>query len=393
MKKMFMPLLLAGALGLAATAATAATGASQANQFDVLIGTYTGATSKGIYRYRFDSATGQLGATPLQVVNSENPSWLTLNHDQSRVYVVNENGPGAKDNLGKVSTFTLDHRTHELKFSNQVLSRGDEPTYSSLATGEQHLFVASYAVHPDPGGNLAVLAIDRKGDLTSVVQQETYAASKVNPERQVSSHVHSVVSSPDGRFVYVQDLGADKVFIYRYDASKTSHPLTPASPASVALPPGSGPRHLLFSADGKHAYLTLEMAAQVAVFDVDQGNLVRQQLVDLAPAQAADHKAGAALHFSADGKLLYVTNRGTSGELLVFGVDGASGRLTELQRRSVEGVEPREFSIDPSGKYVLIANQKSNQIVVVKRDPATGLLGATTQTFAIDSPSDIKFLK
>lgn len=390
MKKIFMPLLLASSVTLFAMSASAE---NQATQSDVLIGTYTGAASHGIYRYRFDSATGQIGAKPLQVVDAENPSWLTLNHDQTRLYAVNENGPGAKDNLGKVSAFTLDPRSHELKFSSQVLSRGDEPTYSSLAKGEQHLFVASYAVQPDPGGSLAVLAIDRKGDLTSVVQQETYTASKVNPERQVSSHVHSVVSSPDGRFVYVQDLGADKVFIYRYDASKTSHPLTAANPASVALPPGSGPRHLLFSADGKHAYLTLEMAGQVAVFDVNEGNLVRTQLVDLAPAQAADHKAGAALHFSADGKLLYVTNRGKSGELLVFGVDGKSGQLNELQRRSVEGVEPREFSIDPSGKYVLIANQKSNQIVVLKRDPATGLMGATVQTFAIDSPSDIKFLR
>lgn len=390
MKKIFVPLLLASALGVAATGATAA---NQPTQFDVLIGTYTGATSKGIYRYRFDSATGQLGAKPLQVVDSENPSWLTLNHDQTRVYVVNENGPGAKDNLGKVSTFTLDRRTHDLKFSGQVLSRGDEPTFSSLAKGEQHLFVANYAVHPDPGGSLAVLPIDRKGDLTEVAQQERHPASKVNPERQASSHVHSVVSSPDGRYVYVQDLGADKIFVYHYDAGKTSHPLTAANPASVDLPPGSGPRHLLFSADGKHAYLSLEMAGQVAVFDVQQGNLVRKQLVDLAAGQDPEHKAGAALHFSADGKLLYVTNRGKSNEILVFAIDGQTAELKELQRRSVEGIEPREFSIDPSGKYVLIANQKSNQIVVVKRDPATGLLGATTQTFAIDSPSDIKFLK
>jgi 6-phosphogluconolactonase (cycloisomerase 2 family) len=135
------------------------------------------------------------------------------------------------------------------------------------------------------------------------------------------------------------------------------------------------------------------MAGQVAVFDVQQGNLVRKQLVDLAAGQDPEHKAGAALHFSADGKLLYVTNRGKSNEILVFAIDGQTAELKELQRRSVEGIEPREFSIDPSGKYVLIANQKSNQIVVVKRDPATGLLGATTQTFAIDSPSDIKFLK
>jgi 6-phosphogluconolactonase (cycloisomerase 2 family) len=387
MKSLLLPALLASAIGVFAASASAAT------SYDFLVGTYTGASSKGIYRYQFDPATGQIGAQPKQVVNSENPSWLTLNQAQTRVYAVNENGPGAQDVIGKVSAFSLDPATHNLTQTGQVLSRGDEPTFSSLAKGEQHLFVANYAVAPDPGGSLAVLSINAKGELSPVVQQEKHPASKINPERQASSHVHSVVSSPDGKFVYVQDLGADKVFVYRYNASKTKHPLTAANPAAVELPPGSGPRHLLFSQDGKHAYLTLEMAGQVAVFDVKNGVLKRTQLVDLAAGEQPDHKAGAALHFSADGKLLYVTNRGKTSELLVFAVDGRNGQLSELQRRSVEGVEPREFSIDPSGQYVLIANQKSNQIVVLKRDPASGKLGDTVQKFDIDSPSDIKFLK
>ncbi len=387
MKKIILPLLLASSFSLFAAPASAAT------QYDLLVGTYTGASSEGIYRYRFDATTGQISTQPLQVVKSDNPSWLTLNQDQTRLYVVNENGPGAKDVQGKLSVFKIDPQTHDLTQTGQVLSSGDEPTFSSLSKGEQHVFVANYAVQPDPGGSLAVLGIDRDGGLSPAVQREGHVASKVNPQRQASSHVHSVVSSPDGHFVYVQDLGADKVFVYRYDANNLKQPLTPATPAFVALPPGSGPRHLLFSADGKHAYLTLEMAGQVAVFDVDKGQLVRKQLVDMAAGKGAEHKAGSGLHFSADGKWLYVGNRGQSNELLVFAVDAKSGQLTEVQRRAVEGIEPREFAIDPSGGWVLIANQKSNQIVVVQRDPATGLLGKTVQTLKIDSPSDIKFLR
>jgi len=107
----------------------------------------------------------------------------------------------------------------------------------------------------------------------------------------------------------------------------------------------------------------------------------------------AAHKASAALHFSPDGKALYVTNRGESSQILLFSINKTTGELTEVQRRSVEGVEPREFTFDPSGKFVLIANQKSNQIVVVKRDLATGKLGDTVQKFDIDAPSDVKFLR
>ncbi len=134
------------------------------------------------------------------------------------------------------------------------------------------------------------------------------------------------------------------------------------------------------------------MSAQVAVFDYQDGKLTQTQLVDFAAGQPLADKAGAALHASGDGKFLYVSNRGTANQIVVFGIDPATAHLKEVQRRSVEGDHPREFSLDPSGKFLLIANQKSNQIVVVERDPKTGLLGKTVQTLAMDAPSDLKFL-
>jgi 6-phosphogluconolactonase (cycloisomerase 2 family) len=161
----------------------------------------------------------------------------------------------------------------------------------------------------------------------------------------------------------------------------------------VQLPPGSGPRHLLFSDDGKHAWLTLEMSAQVAVFVYQAGKLVQRQIVELAADRPKEEKAAGALHASRDGKFLYVSNRGTANQLLVFAIDPATGELKEIQRRSVEGDHPREFSLDPSGKFLLIGNQKSHQIVVLERDPKSGLLGKTVQTLPFDSPSDIRFLR
>jgi len=199
--------------------------------------------------------------------------------------------------------------------------------------------------------------------------------------------------SPDGKFLFANDLGADKIFVYRYDPkANAEHPLSPADPAFVQLPPGSGPRHLLFSADGKHAYLTMEMSAQLAVFDYQDGKLTQRQMLDLAANGSKEKKAAAALHASKDGQYLYVSNRGTANQLLVFAIDPANGQLKEIQRRSVEGDHPREFSLDPSNRYVLIGNQKSNEIVVIERDAKTGFLGKTVQKLPFDSPSDIKFL-
>ncbi|WP_285434445.1 lactonase family protein [Pseudomonas sp. fls2-241-R2A-110] len=381
------PLLMAGSIG--AMGAQAAL----AEDYQLLVGSYTAGQSQGIYRLKFDSATGQIDAKPLQVVKSENPSWLTVSKDQRHLFVVNENGPGQKDPVGRVSSYAIDPKTHALSLINQVQSLGNEPTHSSLSVDGSHVFVSNYSVVEDPGGTLAVLPVGADGTLKPVVQMSSHSASRVNPERQMSAHVHSTVSSPDGHYVFSNDLGADKIFVYRFDPKANPHlPLTPATPASVQLPAGSGPRHLLFSADGKHAWLTMEMSAQVAVFDYRDGKLEQTQMVDLAAGQPTSDKAAAALHASADGKFLYVSNRGTANQLLVFALDPATGHLKELQRRSVEGDHPREFSLDPSGKFLLIANQKSNQIVVIERDAKTGLLGKTVQKLPMDAPSDLKFL-
>ncbi|MFJ7281443.1 lactonase family protein [Pseudomonas sp. NPDC099000] len=381
------PLLMAGSIGAMGIEA------ASADDYQLLVGSYTAGQSQGIYRLNFDSATGQINPKPLQVVTSENPSWLTVSKDQQRLFVVNENGPGQKDPVGRVSSYAIDPKTHALSLINQVQSLGNEPTHSSLSSDASHLFVSNYSVVEDPGGTLAVLPVGADGKLKPVVQMSSHPSSRVNPERQMSAHVHSTVSSPDGKFVFSNDLGADKIFVYRFDPKANPElPLVAATPASVQLPAGSGPRHLLFSADGKHAWLSMEMSAQVAVFDYQNGKLEQTQMIDLAAGQPVSDKAAAALHASADGKFLYVSNRGTANQLLVFAIDPASGHLQELQRRSVEGDHPREFSLDPSGQFLLIANQKSNQIVVVERDAKSGLLGKTVQKLPMDAPSDLKFL-
>lgn len=352
----------------------------------LLVGSYTDGASQGIYRYRFDSKAGHIDPTPLQVVKSVSPSWLVLSADQRQLFAVNETPNG------QVSSFSVSAKG-EIKPLNQVASQGDEPTHASLSRDQRYLFVANYAVKPDPGSSLVVIPVARDGKLKPVVQHGRHQASGVNPERQASAHVHSLVLSPDGRHLYASDLGADKVFIYRYDGASADHPLTPAIPASVALPPGSGPRHLLFDAKGRHAYLTLEMSAEVVMFEVQDGNLVERQRLALAERQEAAAKAAGGLHLSADGRFLYVSNRGTSNEIVAFSVGKQDGQLTLLQRRSVEGDHPREFALDPSDNFLLVANQKSNQIVVIRRDPRSGKLGETVQTLQQDAPSDLKFIE
>ena len=387
MKFKSLPMLMALSVGAMSAQA------ESRDEVELLVGSYTQGKSQGIYRLQFDSAKGHITPEPLQVFKAANPSWLTLSKDQTRLFVVNENGQGQADVVGRASSVAIDPKTNALTLINQVKTLGEEPTHSSLSADERYLFVANYGVHADPGGSLAVLPIDAAGQLQPVTQMSSHPASRVNPERQMSAHVHSVVSSPDGKFVYASDLGADKVFVYRYDpVASPEHPLVAAAPAFIELPAGSGPRHLLFSKDGKHAYLTTEMSAQVFVFDYADGQLKQRQAVDLAHGMPAEKRAAGALHASPDGKFLYVSNRGKANEILVFAINPANGELTEIQRRSVDGDHPREFALSPNGKFLLIANQMSNAIVVLERDGKTGKLGKTVQSLKMDAPSDLKFI-
>lgn len=370
MKRLLMSLLTASAMALT----------TAAHAHELLVGTHD-----AIYRYRFDSQTGQLDTQPLQAFKSANPSWLTLLPRRGWLFAVNENGEGR----GQVSSMALDRESGVLSLLSQAPSNGDEPTHSSLSHDARFLFVANYGVKPAPGGSLSVLPVAADGHLSAPVQQLQHVPSRVNPQRQAGPHVHSVVVAPDGGHVFASDLGADQVVAYRYDPD-AAQPLSAASP--VSLPPGSGPRHLTFGPDGKHAYLTLEMSAQVVVFDYHEGSLVQRQILPLTEHTDAAAKAASAVHVSADGRFLYVSNRGTRNELVVFAINPLDGSLSFLQRRSVEGDHPREFTLDPSGGYVLIGNQKSDQIVVIKRDPLTGLLGKVVQTVTVPSPSDLKFV-
>lgn len=383
---MLGPILLCAASGLSAAAIPPT--APQT----LLVGTYTASGSGGIQVFDFDAGSGKLGASPRQVVASENPSWLVVAEDGRTVYAVNENGPGQRDPIGRASAFKVDLATRTFQQTSQITSLGNEPTHASISQDGRFLFVANYSGSADPGGTLVVLPVEGE-QLKPAVQVKTHHASRVNPERQQAAHVHSAVTSPDGKRVYAQDLGADRIYVYRYDPSQPEAPLSrDKQQPEVVLPPGSGPRHLVFSADGRHAWLTLEMPGQVAAFEVRDGQLIETQRLDLAPKGFSGDNAAAALHLSSDGRFLYVSNRGTDNHLVVFAVDAKTGQLTQVQRRSVEGNHPREFTLSPDGRYLLVANQLSNAIVVMQRDAKSGKVGEVVQTVPVKSPSDLKFL-
>jgi 6-phosphogluconolactonase len=351
--------------------------ASCANEqhYYLFVGTYTNTTSKGIYIYDFNSATGDFSL----VSNTDsvtNPSWVTISNDQKYVYAVNETN-GA--NPGRVTSYSFDKNKGTLHFLNTTASGGDDPCYVATSSDNKWLTVANYS-----SGTATVFPINEDGSLkpfSQLIHDTIYR----EPGDSALSHVHETVFSPDEKFLITPDLGLDKLMIYEFDPSK-EQPLVLSSPPSVASEKGSGPRHLIFSSNKKHAYVIHELSGTVTAYNYENGTFSQIQDIATFPKDAEGIKDAAEIMISPDGKFLYASDRGDINQIVIFSIDPDSGKLTFKGNQSSFGTHPRNFTIDPTGNYLLAANQDSESIIIFKRDKETGLLNKTDKEIHIPRP-------
>ncbi|RQR64891.1 lactonase family protein [Burkholderia sp. Bp9126] len=360
--------------------------------YNLLVGTYTDGGSDGIYVYRFDTKTGSVA--PLSSAKTVNPSYLLPSRDGRTVYAVNElpgdNGPA--DQRGGISAFRFDAKTGALTFIDRVSSEGNDPCYLSLSPDGKYLVTANYSVAANPGGSFAVFPLREDGAASPAALAVHHEGSGPVKGRQDGAHVHSTVFSPDGRYLFVQDLGADKIFGYRYTADGSRGLISPTDTRYTPVKAGSGPRHMVFGANGRHAYVTSELNAAVEVYGYQDGKLTPVQTVPMAAPGFKGKVGGAAIHLSPDGRFLYASNRGDANEIVIYAVNPADGRLKTVGRQSSLGRTPREFLIDPTGKWLIVGNQDSDTFYVFKRDVETGKLDANPQKVALGKPVDFKLV-
>jgi 6-phosphogluconolactonase len=360
--------------------------------YDMIVGTYTGGKSEGLYVYRFDTKTGE--ATRVSVAQTVNPSYLVVSGDRRHVYAVNElpgdNGPATQ--RGGISAFGFDPASGQLTFLNKVSAEGNDPCYLKISPDGKYLLTANYSVAADPGGSFAVFPLQADGQVGQAVLTVHHEGGGPVKGRQDNSHVHSTVFSPDGQYLFAQDLGADKLYSYRYTPDGSRGLFGPTEWRYTDVKAGSGPRHLVFGADGKYAYLTSELAATVSTFRYDDGKLTLLQVSPLTQPGFKGQVGAAAIHLSPDGRFLYATNRGDANEIVIFAVDAANGHLKLVGRQSSLGKSPREFAIDPTGNWLIVGNQNSDTAYVFRRDQQTGLLEANPKRIEIGSPVDFKLV-
>jgi 6-phosphogluconolactonase len=347
----------------------------------LLIGTYTGGKSEGIYVYDFNSLTGDAAYT--SKIKAPNPSYLTVSPNQHYVYAAFEQG--SKNGGGKIGAYSFDKKTGELSFINQQSAGGDGTCFVSTDKTGKWVTAANYS-----GGSLAVLPVAAGGGLDSASTFIQHTGSGVNKDRQEKAHVHSTFFSNDGRFLLVPDLGMDEVFIYSFNP--TTGKLKPAAQPYAKAVDGSGPRHVIFSPNNKYVYLIQELTGVVVAYKYSNGTMTAIQHISAAEPGFKGFMGSADIHVSADGKFLYCSNRGDANDITVFSINPANGMLKTIGYQPTLGKAPRNFSLDPSGNFLLVANQNSDAIIIFKRNKATGMLTDTGKKIEVGNPVCLKWI-
>lgn len=349
------------------------------SELSLLVGTYTAGNSKGIYTFLFDEETGNSVARSEAEV--ENPSYLVPSADGKFVYAVSE----FNDGRAAVNAFAFDKEEDTLRFLNSQKTQGEDPCY--LLTNGKNVVTANYS-----GGSISVFPIGKKGELLPASSVISFEGSGPDSVRQSKPHLHCVRITPDGKYLFADDLGTDRIhkFVVNPNANVDNgeHFLQKGTPAAFQVKPGSGPRHLTFSPNGRYAYLINELSGAIHAFQYADGELNEIQMI---LADTVGAQGSADIHISPDGKFLYASNRLKADGIAIFSIEGESGKLTKAGYQ-LTGIHPRNFIITPNGKYLLVACRDSHLIQVYERDATTGLLTDIHKDIKVDSPVCLKFV-
>ncbi len=344
------------------------------------IGTYTDGASEGIYRAQFNPQTGALGDVALAAA-IENPSFLELSDDRRFLISVIENRQTGAEPGGAITTFSIES-TGDLRATSPRLTRGESPCYIMVSADGKSVLTVNYY-----SGSISCFDMDPvTGSLGPMAQYVQHEGASIDPQRQKAAHTHAVVRDAAGR-VYCTDLGMDRVMIYELRAGR----LIPNDPAYAEVSPGQGPRHLTFHPTLNIAYLINELASIITVFRhaPENGALEQLQSISALPTDFTGVSHCADIHVHPSGRFLYGSNRGHDS-LVMCAID-AHGLVNITGHEPSGGKTPRNFAIDPSGDYLLVANQDSNSILSFRIDQQSGALQPTGHLTQVPSPVCLKF--
>ena len=339
--------------------------------YRVYFGTYTGKVSKGIYQCELNLKDGSLSSATLAGETSS-PSFLAFHPNKKFLYAVNEG-------QATISALAIDEETGNLTFLNSQPSRGGAPCHLVVDPTGKNVLAANYS-----GGSCICIPIEADGKLGKASSFQQHVGKRVNG--------HSIHVDKANKFALCCDLGLDKVIIYAFDAGQGT--LTPHG--AFDTPKGSGPRHFAWHPDGKTAYINGESNLTIVACDynADKGVLTQKQVLSTLPKDAK-HEGGSTAEtvVHPSGKFVYVSNRDPYNSIAIFSIDPRTRKLTAVGHQGMGVKTPRNFAIEPTGQYMLVANQSGGNVIVFRINQSTGELSPTKASVQVPSPVCVRFMK
>jgi len=336
----------------------------------VYFGTYTGKESKGIYQCELNVKDGSMSPATLAGETSS-PSFLAFHPTKNFLYAVNEED-------ATLSSFAIDAKSGNLTFLNSQPSQGGAPCHLVVDPTGKFVLAANYS-----GGSCIVFPVNPDASLGKASSFQQHQGPKKNG--------HSIHLDQANKFALCCDLGLDKVIIYSFDATIGS--LTPHG--FMSTPKGSGPRHFAWYPDGKTAFVNGESDMTIIACDYDpiKGELKQKQILSTLPndvIKKGGSTAETVVHPS--GKFVYVSNRDPYNSIAIFSIDPKSREVKSIGHQST-GIEmPRNFAIEPTGQFMLVANQSANNVIAFRINQSTGELQPTSSSITVASPVCIRFM-
>jgi len=316
--------------------------------------------SEGIYYSSLNSKTGSLTEF-INVAKLTRPSFLSIDSKNKRLYSTNLTN---WKNPGEIVAFSIND-DFSLKKLNQMSSHGGNPCHLTLSPNKKVLFAANY----NNQGSVISYQLDNEGFIKNIASHKLHFGSGNHPNRQKEAHAHSIYPHPKYPYVYSADLGADSIFIYKYD--RHSGELNFIKKESLT---GNilGPRHMKWDKQGHYLYVLNELDLSLHIFKYIKDGLIKEvhKLSALFDNKNNMNLTAAEIRFHPTLPIIYTSIRDKDDlnrdKISVFKVNGDKTKLIDVIPAIVNF--PRNFNIDPTGNWMLVAGQRSKNIAIFSID-------------------------
>ena len=346
----------------------------------LVVGNYTDAKpDTGIFLFSFQPQSGELKKLGFRL-DLVNPSFLCVDSKARLIYACTET---KLPQPGSVSVFNYHSENFSLSLLNKIGSGGENPVF--ITTIKSKLVVCNYSE-----GSVSVMDLNKDFTLNKLLQRIDLQGKSVVAERQEKAHPHSAYFHEASGLVLIPDLGSDLIRVFEFQEQQ-QEVLRERSDLTISVNPGGGPRHMAFHPNGNWMYVVEELSGMVQVLEWDRSNKFKPLQRISSYQIPLKQYSGADIHLSPDSRFVYVSNR-IENSLAIFEINENNGLLNLLGHQSTQGEVPRNFTIDPSGNWLIVANQQSNTLVVFRRDMQGGGLKQVGNPISVKHPSCLQWM-